>query len=359
MKVAMLTDTYSGIGGTEQAIKNSVPVLEELGCEIKILYSEKHYQLRRPLATLLKFEPDVVHIHTPGPLGHMGVLYAKAKEIPVVGYFHSLPDVRFYFEKKLPKKTVGEFLWRLVKYFYNGCDLILVPTEPVEELLVSKGFDEQKLRIVPYGIDIDTFCPGETDDALRDTLGLGREDLLLLYAGWFRKDKRVDALAEMMVHLPRKYHLLLVGMGPKEKTVKKKVEENGLGDRVHFHAPVANPEVPKFYKTCDAYVNASVSETMGISMMEAMACGKPVIASPSPGANGIIVDGENGYVATTISPESLAERVLLLDEPEIKRMGAKARSITEERFDAKHMGKRLMDAYELALEEKVLVTKSY
>jgi 1,2-diacylglycerol 3-alpha-glucosyltransferase len=349
MKVAMLTDTYSGIGGTEQAIKNSVSVLKELGCEVEILYSEKHYKLRRPLSVLLKFEPDVVHIHTPGPLGHIGVLYGKAKEIPVVGYFHSLPDVRFYFEKELEKKTLGEFLWRLVKYFYKGCDLILVPTREVEGLLLSKGFDEEKLQVIRYGVDLEKFCPGEGDDALRSSFCAGDGDFLLLYAGWFRKDKRVDVLVEMMGELPITHNLLLVGGGHKEKNIKKKVEKEGLGDRVHFHSPVANHELPKYYRTCDVYVNAAVSETMGISMMEAMACGKPVVASPSPGANEIIIGDHNGYLAASNSPESLAQSVLLLDETRARRLGANARRTAVERFDVWEMGRRLMEAYENAL----------
>lgn len=359
MKVAMLTDTFSGIGGTEQAIKNSVSVLEDLGCEIKVLYSEKHYKLKTPIATLLKFEPDIVHIHTPGPLGQIGVLYGKAKDVPVVGYFHSLPDVRFYFEKKLPKQTLGEFLWRLVRYFYRGCDMVLVPTRQVWDLLASKGFDEQKMRLVPYGVDIETFSPGEADAGLRADLGLKKDDVLLMYAGWFRKDKRVDILAETMRYLPETHKLLLVGEGPKVKAVKKKVLEYKLGDKVHFHSPVPNTDLPRFYRTCDVYVNASVSETMGISMIEAMACGKPVVASPSPGALGIIVDRENGYVASTNSSASLAEKALLLDGAEIKRMGAGARRIAKERFDVEQMGKLLMNAYESVLASRLLVTKSY
>ncbi|MFQ5815499.1 MAG: glycosyltransferase family 4 protein, partial [Candidatus Hydrothermarchaeaceae archaeon] len=182
---------------------------------------------------------------------------------------------------------------------------------------------------------------------------------LLLYTGWFRKDKRVDVLLEMMRDLPETHDLLLVGGGHKEKAIKKKVKKEGLGERVHFHAPVANNELPRFYRTCDVYVNASASETMGISMMEAMACGKPVVASPSPGANEIIVDGHNGYLAASNSPESLAQRVLLLDEAEMERLGSNARRMAEERFDVRKMGRRLLEAYEYALGRGLLVTKRY
>ncbi len=345
MKIAMLTDTYWNIGGTEQAIKNSASVLRDLGCEVEIVYSDKHYKLRKPFSNLLKFDPDIVHVHTPGPLGHIGVLYGKAKEVPVVGYFHSLPDVRFYFEKDLEKKTIGELLWRLTKNFYKGCDLTLVPTKEIERLLLSKGFEN--LSVLEYGIDLAMFSPGEKERGLSEELKLSNGDVLLLYTGWFRKDKRVEVLLDSLSLLDQEFKLLLVGAGNREKYIRKKAHEPGIARRVFFHPPVPNRELPGFYRTGDVYVNASASETLGISMIEAMACSLPLVATASPGAREIVTDGENGFLAELNSARSMAEGISKLRyDDERHRMGKTGRRLVEAKHDVRDMGKRLLKVYE-------------
>ncbi len=349
MKIAMLTDTYYNIGGTEQAIKNSASVLRDLGCEVEIFYSDKHYKLRGPFSKLLKFEPDIVHVHTPGPLGHIGVLYGKAREVPVVGYFHSLPDVRFYFTRDIEKKTLGEILWRLTRNFYKGCDLTLVPTREIERLLLSKGFED--LSVIAYGIDLSTFSPGDKDKGLMEGLGLTDGDILLLYTGWFRKDKRVEVLLDALRYLDPEFKLLLVGAGMREKSVRKKAREPGIAGRIFFHPPVPNGELPRFYRTGDIYVNASASETLGISMIEAMACALPIVATASPGAKEIIMDGKNGFLAELNAPESMVEGISKLkSEWERRRMGRAGRSLAEARHDMRDMGKKLLEVYEGLIE---------
>lgn len=344
MKVAMITDTYDGIGGTEQAIKNFSSVLEGLGHQVRIIHSDKRYRIKGPLEELLRFNPDIVHVHTPGPLGNLGVLYAKSKEVPVLGYFHSLPDVRFYFERGLEKKTIGEFLWKLVKYFYQSCDLTLVPTKEVERLLREKGFEN--LRVLHYGIDLSLFKPVPDGD-VRRSLHFGDRDRILLYTGWFRKDKRVDVLLRSLKQLDEEFKLLLIGDGPTRADLLKEISSLGISDRVAVHASVENSELAKFYNCADIYVNASMSETLGISMVEAMACGLPVVAAASPGAKDIITPGYNGLLAGLDSPRSLAEGVEGL-WPRRKEMGINARQAIG-RYDVRKTTRRLAAIYEEAL----------
>lgn len=338
MKIAMLTDTYDSIGGTERAIKNSVYMLSKAGHRVKVISSDSRYRIKTPFTKLLKFSPDVVHVHTPGPLGNMGILYGKSKGVPVVGSFHSLPEVRVYFEKELQNKAFGSFIWRLVKYFYQGCDTILVPSVEVKKILEERGF--RHLRLLSYGIDLDIFKPVKSD--FRRELGYDSE-ILVLYAGWFRRDKRVDVLVDAMGSLPHTFKMLLVGEGPKKKMLLRKIRKES--DRIKILPPVANKELVKFYNSADIYANASVSETMGFSMMEAMACGLPVVAAASPGAMELIEDGTTGYLAELASPESIADKINILEDgKERERISRPARKNIE-KYSIEHMVKKLVEIY--------------
>lgn len=195
--------------------------------------------------------------------------------MPVVGHFHSLPEVRFYFERDLEKKTVGEFIWKPVKYFYQACDITISPTEEI-----------------------------------------------------------------------RKFKLLLVGEGSRKKEILQKIKESNLSGRVSIYDPVPNSGLVKFYNACDIYVNASVSETLGFSMIEAMACELPVVAASSPGAREIIQDGRNGYLAEPNSPESIAEKIPLESEKRRAMFSRMSRKLAEEKYDINKVCERLIKVYE-------------
>ncbi len=335
MKIAMLTDTYDNIGGTEQAIKNFSCVLRGHGHEIELIRNGDG--IKKPFENLLSFSPDIVHVHTPGPIGNVGVLYGKARGVPIVGHFHSLPEVRFYFERDLEKKTVGEFIWKLVKYFYQACDMTISPTGEVRKILKERGFE--KVHVLPYGIDLSIFKPERT---LKKT-----DVILLLYAGWFRNDKRVTVLIDSLRHLPPKFRLLLVGDGPRKKEILQKIKEFNLSGRVSIYNPVQNTRLVEFYNSCDIYVNASVSETLGFSMIEAMACGLPIVAASSPGAKEIIQEDRNGYLAELNSPESIAEKILLLEsEKRRAKLSGISRKLAEEKYDINKVCERLIEIYE-------------
>lgn len=335
MKVAMLTDTYDNIGGTEQAIKNFSCVLRGHGHEIELIRNGDG--IKKPFENLLSFSPDIVHVHTPGPIGNVGVLYGKAKGVPIVGHFHSLPEVRFYFERDLEKKTVGEFIWKLVKYFYQACNMTISPTEEVRKILKERGFE--KVQVLPYGIDTSIFKPY---GAVKKT-----GEILLLYAGWFRNDKRVTILIDALRRLPPKFRLILVGDGPKKKEILQKIKEFNLSGRVSIYNPVQNTRLVEFYNGCDIYVNASVSETLGFSMIEAMACGLPIVAASSPGAKDIIQEDRNGYLAEPNSPESIAEKILLLEsEKRRAKLSRISRKLAEEKYDINKVCERLIEIYE-------------
>ncbi len=340
MRVAMLTDTYDRIGGTEQAIRNAAVVLGEKGHDVKLIYSRKYYKIKSLLTALHKFDPDLIHAHTPGPLGNLGVLYGKAREIPVVGHFHSFPEVRLYFGKGVEQKALVELAWSFFKVFYRSCDAVVVPSKEVQKILFSKGFSN--CALIPYGIDTNLFKRIRVN---RGEMGLREDGLCLLYAGQFRKDKKVEVLIEAMQYLDDRFTLFLIGEGPRKKELLK-LSSNGFSGEVVFHQPVDNRELIRYYCGADVYVNASISETLGFSMIEAMSCETPVVASASPGARELIDEGKNGFLAELDSPVSMAENILRIsDGASIRRMGSFSRDFVVENYSIELMGERLDSLY--------------
>jgi len=332
MKIAMFTDTYDAIGGTEQAIKNSAKILHERGHEVKIIALAKGSITVLP--ELLKFNPEIVHVHTPGAVGNFGMLYAKARGLPVIGHFHSLPEVRLYFGDRKESKAIIEFAWRLIKLFYKSGDVVIAPTRQIKSLLSAKGIES---TVIPYGIDTQTFSPKKEERGEGDKIRL-------LYCGQFRRDKRADMLVDMLDYLDENFELWLVGEGERKKKILAKAKKHK--NRVKVFPPVPNEKLPYYYNSADIYVNASISETLGISMIEAMACGLPVVATPSPGAIEIIDDARNGYLAYENTPEDLAAKIENLKlAKDRERIGKYAREFVLKNHSVAAMGKRLEQVY--------------
>lgn len=333
MKIAMFTDTYDKIGGTEQAIRNLTHYLKNKGHEIKIFVTGKN--LKNAFYELARFNPDLIHLHTPGPSGNFGLLYAKIKSMPTVAHFHSLPEVRLYFAGRKENKAVIELAWKLAKVFYKNANAVIAPSKNIKKLLFEKGIDEN-VSVIPYGIDTALFSPEMNKKK--------KNKITLLYCGWFRRDKRVSMLVDAMQYLDKSFELVLIGDGIEKKKIEKKIKKSDRNIRIL--SPVDNKTLPRYYSAADIYVNASVSETLGISMIEAMSCSLPVVATPSPGALEIIKDGKNGYIAYDDSPESIAEKILKLsDEEKRRKFGIFARAFVTENYSIEKMGAEIEGLY--------------
>ena len=336
MKIAMFTDTYDKMGGTEQAIRNLTHYLKNRGYDVKIFVTGKN--LKNAFYELADFDPDLVHLHTPGPGGNFGLLYAKLKNLPAVAHFHSMPEVRLYFTKRRENKAVIELAWKLAKLFYKGASVVISPSKNIKKLLFEKGIKDN-VFVIPYGIDTNLFS---TINKKRKSEK--NKKITLLYCGWFRRDKRVTMLVDAMQYLGDDYELVLIGNGIEKKKIEKKIKETKAN--VKLMPPVENKALPEYYSSADIYVNASLSETLGISMIEAMSCELPVVATPSPGALEIIKDGKNGYIASADSPQDIAEKIMKLeDEKKREKLGKSARNFVCENYSIERMGSETEKLY--------------
>jgi len=204
-------------------------------------------------------------------------------------------------------------------------------------------------RIIPNGIDVEDFCP---DGQRRAEFNDGK--LNILFVGRLEKRKGLQyllaACARMKKDFPN-FRLIVVGPGTRLRpTYEKFVEDNKLTD-VHFTAYVSRAELPQYYRSADIFcAPATEGESFGIVLLEAMASGKPVVASNIDGYASVLTHGEEGLQVPPCDEEALAGALLtLLSDSSLRsEMGSRGR-VKAEKYSWANVARQVMDYYSVCL----------
>ncbi len=237
-----------------------IPVYPEIRASIDVFNSKK---------ILKDFQPDAIHISTEGPIGIYLRNYLVRKRIPFTTAVHTkFPD---YLKDLmgLPTSITNEFL----KWFHSGAVRTLVNTPSHQRELESIGI--QNLKIWNRAIDKSVFRP----------ILLEEVDPYYLYVGRVSKEKNLEAFFRLDLDLPK----VVVGEGPQLKEYKKKFPD------VNFIGYKFGDELAEIYSNARVKVFPSLTDTFGLVMLEANACGTPVAAYPVTGPIDVISSGLNGY----------------------------------------------------------------
>lgn len=205
-------------------------------------------------------------------------------------------------------------------------------------------------EVIYNGVDIEKFKPMMTP--LRQKLGISDDTFLLVFAGrlvgWKGLSVAIDAISALQ---DKDVKLLIVGAGDDLDRLKKKASAKGVSEQVVFHHPVEHSELPEFYAACDAGIFPSVGdEAFGITIAEAMACGKPVIASHIGGIPEVVGnEGTAGLLVTPGDAQSIVAAITYLSglPDKGKKMGENARLRIESRYTWQHSAQRLLRALTL------------
>jgi phosphatidylinositol alpha 1,6-mannosyltransferase len=235
------------------------------------------------------FRPDLVHCQTEFGIGRAGKAAAARRRVPVVSSYHT--DFASYAEAygaRWLRRAVSRYIAR----FHRSSRRVYTPSRVAREDLLRLGLTD--VEVWGRGVDTETFHPGRRSEALRAALGMGSR-YTFLYVGRLAAEKRVaqvlDAFRVASEMVPRGViHLVMAGAGPREAELRAAAPPGvtflGLLDR--------RSRLPDLYANCDAFVFASVTETLGLVVLEAMASGLPVIAVPEGGVRDHLRDGRNG-----------------------------------------------------------------
>lgn len=245
---------------------------------------------------------DIIHTNTEFSIGMFGRIMAHEMFIPVVHTYHTIyEDYTHYIKKYISKEERAKKLAKLYsKVSVRGAEELIVPTGKVAELMQRYGV-KPDINIIPTGIDLERF--GFRDDnaqknELKAALGIPRENKVVLYLGRVSEEKNID---EVMNYLDRymesqkKVTFLVVGDGPYLDTLKEKAGQLKHRQQMVFAGSKPWDEITHYYQLADVFVSASTSETQGLTYIEALASGVPVVARKDPCLEGVLLHGVNGY----------------------------------------------------------------
>lgn len=208
-----------------------------------------------------------------------------------------------------------------------------------------KFYPEAKINVIPNGVDIEKFCPASQNTAKKTDV------IRLITVGRLSLTKRVDILidaAEILARQGKKARLLIVGGGSLKDSLEKLAAQKNLANSVEFKGIVDSQQMPQFYQNSDLYISATMQEGMSNAMLEAMACGLPIITTPCEGIDELIKD--NGIIVKEESPEAIAKAIseLAANTGRMELMAGAARKYSEN-FTWKSVSQAYLELYQKIL----------
>jgi glycosyltransferase involved in cell wall biosynthesis len=255
-----------------------------------------------------EWKPDALLVYGWAYKGHLKIMRHFKNKIPI--YFRG--DSTLLVEPKGVKKLLK---YIFLNWVYKHVDHAFYVGENNKAYYKKYGLKEGQLSFAPHAIDNARFRTDRSVEAaeLRSSLNLKEDDILILFAGKFEQVKNVGLLLSAFIDLNKPgVHLLLVGNGINEESLKKQAEESIVADRIHF-IPFRNQTyMPVLYQAADLFCLPSNSETWGLAINEAMACGKAVLVSDKVGAAADLV--KPGYNGAIFKAGSLTDLIYNLNQ---------------------------------------------
>ena len=191
------------------------------------------------------------------------------------------------------------------------------------------------VTVIHNGVDADAFAPRGRDEELRRSLGAGPGDLLVVSVSRLIGWKGVRVVIDALAALPGRVRYLVVGEGPDAQALRRAAAAAGVEDRVRFMGRVRHADLPLVLSQCDLFVQPSIGEeAFGISVVEAMSCGLPVLASDNGGLPEIVVDGGTGRLLPPGSVPAWRDAIAAADADRagLATLGASARARARSEF---------------------------
>jgi glycosyltransferase involved in cell wall biosynthesis len=287
-----------------------------------------------------EFQPDIVHIFFGVPDGPVGWLLKRV---------HGLPYIISLRGADVPSDEVKRFarqykvLRPFIRWLWHDADALVAVSDGLRSYAKETAPD-LPIEVIPNAIDLSAFTPPvqrERDGPVR-----------LLYVGRFNAFKDVETLVEAVGRLSQmdvgEFELDLVGEGEQRPVLERMVSELGLTRRVHFVGWVARDRIADYYRNADIFVTATTWEGMPNTVLEAMACGLPIVGTLASGLRELVHDDLNGYLVPIKDPNALARALARLVDNgyERRRMGRQSRTLAEREFAWEYIAEQYVTVYE-------------
>jgi 1,2-diacylglycerol 3-alpha-glucosyltransferase len=301
--------------------QNSVRVEKVAAVHMSVLHPTTYvtpFPSQRVKQLFHEFQPDVVHIQDHYFLCNAAVNEARRMQIPLIGTNHFLPENLLPIFRRHPaiRHLFSIPLWKMMLSVFNKLDLATTPSRTAARILREQQL-QIPVRAISNGVDTNRFRPDPETDRLgiRRTYNLSPDHTLFLYIGRLDGEKRLDTLLDAVSLLPRDdFQLAIGGYGLYEHALRKQVQALGLEGRVIFIGFVEQDHLPALYNSADIFIMPSPEELQSIATLEAMACGKPILAANGRALPELVEPGVNGYLFQPVQPEDAAHKMNQLME---------------------------------------------
>lgn len=376
MRVGLFTDTYfPQVSGVATSIRTLKEELEKEGHEVYIFTTtDKHVKrfedptiIRLPSVPFVSFTDrrvvyrglissykiakeyhlDIIHTQTEFSLGLLGKMVGKALRIPVVHTYHTQYEdyVSYIANGKIIRPSMVK---PLLRGYLKDLDGVICPSRIVLNLLEGYEVTIPK-RVIPTGIALENYVrediKKEDVAALRKELAISDDETMLLSLSRVSYEKNIQAIINQLPAVlseNSRIKLVIVGDGPYLQALKELAVSSGVEDHVVFTGMIAHDQVGLYYKACDFFVSASTSETQGLTYIESLASGKPIIAHGNPYLDDLITDRMFGtlYYAESELSDAIIDAVL--ETPPMNQ-----RLLDEKHYEisAQHFGKSVYTFY--------------
>ncbi len=372
----MMTNTYFPIvGGLEQSIHSFSEEFKSLGHEVLIAtptfqgapieepgiiripaiqkFGGTILSVNFPVSGLLtrsikEFSPDIIHSHCPFFMGDFALRLSRQHALPLVFTYHTMFE-QYVHDWPVQNEGVKRFIVKLAAGYANLADQVITPTESVRDILLKRGVNTP-ITTVPTGVNVEFFSKGD-GKAFREKNQIPPEAKVLGHAGRLAPEKNLDFLINCMVELLKKdpkVHALIVGLGPAEKMIRDTFKQAGLEKRLHLTGVLHHQQLVDAYLAMDVFAFASLSETQGIVLIEAMAAGLPVVALDAPGARDMVEDYHNGRLLKEMDQQSFVDALIwdLYRTPEELQTIKQVLRMTVQKYPISISAKRMLEVYE-------------
>lgn len=268
-------------------------------------------QAARTLAEFLRRHNekfDLIHAHFAYTAGFAAVRSARQKKNSAVITVHG-SDINYYTRRHLRNFiAAGYTIWGL-----RHADAVHAVSQDLKSKVVALGVDSQRVTVIPNGIQAELFFPCRDKAALRRQLQLPESSIIFLYVGNFSRVKGLDILLNAFAHVQAELAnaiLLMIGDGELETELKQSAQMADFGKKIIWAGRKPHKEIPDWMNVADFLVLPSLSEGFGLVLLEALACGTPVIASAVGGVPEILTAPELGIMVPAGDSKKLAAAML-------------------------------------------------
>lgn len=388
MKVALFSDTYlpdiNGVATSTHILRNELiklghevlvvtselpsdsdyeddfdeNILRVPGLEIQALYGYRACNIFsfKGMREIKKFRPEVIHVQTEFGIGIFGRIAGEYLDIPVVYTYHTMWADYSHYVNPINSETVDFVVKKVIKkisnLYGNKCQELIVPSQKTKDALIHYGLTQKNIYIIPTGLELDRFDIRQKNEELCQKL-IEKYDLkdkfVLTFLGRIAQEKSIDVIINALkevVKINDQMKCLIVGGGPQFEELKSLVENDEISKYIIFTGPQSGDAVPAHYHISDIFISASLSETQGLTYIEAMASSIPVIARYDDQLEDVIEDQKNGFFFK--DEKELPELILKVMDMDLTPMKEQALKKAKE-YSGETFAKKVMDVYQDAI----------